>query len=206
MAKEDEYQIDKVIKDSDFLIVGPNNAKAMMNYVDEAIKTGTDYLFDPAFNIIHFSKEDLANAIKSCQILIGNDYEIELIKRQLNWVDKDLFDNDRVVITTLGAKGSRVCKGQEKWEISPAKITGAIDPTGAGDAYRSGFVAGMINGYDLKTCGQMGSVASAYTVEKFGTQTHSFSLKEFSQRYGENFRDKLDLKPNVKVQISNVKT
>ena len=42
-------------------------------------------------------------------------------------------------------------------------------------------------GKDLQICGQMGSVAAAYTVEKYGTQTHQFTLKEFEMRYKDEF-------------------
>jgi len=70
---------------------------------------------------------------------------------------------------------------------------------GAGDAYRAGFVAGYIKfglkrgglkgvtPDDLLVCGQMGSVAAVYTVEKYGTQTHTFTRVEFAKRYRENF-------------------
>ncbi len=61
------------------------------------------------------------------------------------------------------------------------------DTTGAGDAYRSGFVAGYLRGFDLETCGRMGSVAAVYTVEKYGTVTHTYTQKEFIKRYKENF-------------------
>jgi len=63
----------------------------------------------------------------------------------------------------------------------------ASDPTGAGDAYRAGFVSGYLRGFPLDVCGQMGSVTAAYTVEKYGTQTHTFTKKEFIARYKEAY-------------------
>ena len=35
----------------------------------------------------------------------------------------------------------------------------------------------------------MGAVAAAYTVEKYGTVTHSFSFKDFKKRYKQEFRE-----------------
>ncbi len=40
---------------------------------------------------------------------------------------------------------------------------------------------------ELAICGQMGSTAAVYTIEKYGTQTHEFTKKEFMKRYEENF-------------------
>jgi len=77
--------------------------------------------------------------------------------------------------------------------IPPAKVTNTSDPTGAGDAYRGGFLAGYLRGFDLETCGKMGSVGAAYTVEKYGTVTHSFTIDEFSKRYHENYGARLVL-------------
>ena len=63
-----------------------------------------------------------------------------------------------------------------------------VDPTGAGDAYRAGFLAGYVGGKSLRTCGQMGSVAAAYAVEKYGTMEHSYTKKEFERRLSKNFQ------------------
>jgi sugar/nucleoside kinase (ribokinase family) len=110
------------------------------------------------------------------------------------------------LITTLGSQGSLIEQTTHNtstslsaspqpitYNIRSAKPKNTSDPTGAGDAYRAGFLAGFLRGFDLKVCGQMGSVAAAYTVEKYGTQTHKFSVKEFELRYEKNFQEKLNL-------------
>ena len=58
-------------------------------------------------------------------------------------------------------------------------------------AYRAGFLTGYLRGLALDVCGKMGAVAAVYTVEKYGTQTHRFNVKEFSERYKVNFNEKL---------------
>ncbi|KKT46527.1 MAG: Adenosine kinase, partial [Candidatus Gottesmanbacteria bacterium GW2011_GWA2_44_17] len=54
--------------------------------------------------------------------------------------------------------------------------------------------AGYVRGCDLKTCGQMGSVAAVYTVEKYGTVTHTYTKKQFIERYQKNYGTKISLK------------
>ncbi len=68
-----------------------------------------------------------------------------------------------------------------------AKIAGIADPTGAGDAFRGGFVAGLQRGFELEVCGRLGSVAAAYAVEQHGTQVHGYTREAFTARYEENF-------------------
>ncbi len=91
------------------------------------------------------------------------------------------------LITTLAARGSIIETRHDAIGIKRAIPKNETDPTGAGDAYRAGFLAGYLRKYDLQVCGQMGSVAAAYTVEKYGTQTHDFTKREFIARYKENF-------------------
>jgi len=102
--------------------------------------------------------------------------------------DRELVSLARVWVVTLGEKGSRLLvRGRERLEIPPAKAGEVVDPTGAGDAYRSGFVAGLVRGLDLAICGRMGSVAAVYAVESYGTQAHHFTREEFARRYHESF-------------------
>lgn len=170
-----------------FVVVSPNEPEAMTKMVDESIKDKIPFLYDPAFYIPVFDKMTLEKGCRNCLILIGNDYEMAMIKKKINFKQ----DKKQIIITTLGEKGSIIQQGKKKIFISPAKPKNTCDPTGAGDAYRAGFLAGFVKGFDLKTCGQMGSLTAVYTVEKYGTQTHWFTLKDFVRRYRQNYRESL---------------
>ena len=87
-----------------------------------------------------------------------------------------------ILVTTLGAKGSIIETKTERIEIPIAKVKHAVDPTGAGDAYRAGFVAGYLSKKPLDVCGSMGAVAAAYVVGTYGTMNHFYTSSEFSQR------------------------
>lgn len=169
------------------VVIAPNDPKAMIQYAKECQKNHWDYLFDPAFYIPSLSKPDLAMAVSGAKVVIGNDYENTLLERKIA-NGKWRIANSQIQITTLGEKGSVVRQGDKKYKIPAAKVRAVVDPTGAGDAYRAGFVAGYLQGLALKVCGRMGAVCAAYTVEKYGTQTHQFSRKEFKRRYEANFR------------------
>lgn len=176
-----------------FVVISPTDPKAMVSYVTECIKLKLPYLFDPAFQIATFSVSNLKRGIINAAVLIGNDYEISLIEKQLTITHTQLLGMVPVVITTLGAKGSVIEQRDKTCTIRPAKAKNACDPTGAGDAYRAGFLAGYLRGFDLRICGQMGSVAAVYTVEKYGTVTHRYTKKEFIRRYVQNFKTGISL-------------
>jgi adenosine kinase len=188
-----DLPLTKIMTKSDLVVISPTDPKAMVKYVDECQKAGVSYLYDPAFQIATFSAEELKKGIGGAKMLIGNDYEIALIAEKTGLSHEELIMMVPIVITTLGAKGSIIETRNDSIGIKPVKQVKVVDPTGAGDAYRSGFLAGYVRGYDLLTCGQMGSVAAAYTVELYGTVTHDYTKKEFCRRYLENYGQKLIL-------------
>jgi adenosine kinase len=64
-----------------------------------------------------------------------------------------------------------------------------VDPTGVGDAYLGGFLTGFSHALDLEICGQMGTLAATYCLEREGTQGHSYTPKEFVSRFRQHFND-----------------
>ena len=175
----------------DLVIIAANDPIAMKKYVTECKELRLPYLYDPAFQIDTFSLSELEEAVMGAHMLIGNDYEIELILKKLRLNKEKLLKQVSVVVTTLGSKGAlierKTKKGIEEITINPAKPTRVIDPTGAGDAFRAGFLAGLARGFDLQTCGQMGALAAVYTVEKYGTTTHTFTVAQFITRFHKNY-------------------
>ncbi len=180
-------------RESKFVVLAPTEPTAMVKYVEECKQLNMPYLYDPAFQIGNFSKEELIEGISHAKILIGNDYEIALIEEKLDISHEELILMVPILITTLGSKGSIIEQRNDAMHIKPAKPKNMSDPTGAGDAFRSGFLAGYLRGFDLQTCGQMGSVAAVYTVEKYGTQTHEYTMTEFTKRYNENYGTNINL-------------
>lgn len=170
-----------------FVIISPTEPKAMIKFVKECWQNNLPYLFDPGMQLPRLTKRDLQQGIEKAEILIGNDYEISLIKKILNYSERQLLQKVKILITTLAGQGSIIATNKQMFKIKAAKVTGVADPVGAGDAYRAGFIAGYLKDFSLKVCSQMGAVAAAYAVEKYGTTAHQFTKKQFCDRYKENY-------------------
>ena len=130
----------------------------------------------------------LRECARGAKAMLLNDYEFAVFEDKTGYRGDALFELVEFAVVTLGSKGSRILRRDaEPLEIPPAQVEAAVDPTGAGDAFRAGFLAGWMEGRELAVCGRMGSVASAYAVEKYGTQSHAYSRAEFDARYSDNF-------------------
>lgn len=191
IADASKLQLKTVAKKNDFVLIGPNGVEGTMNMVKQCSKLQIPYLFDPGFTLTQINNEDLTFGVKNAHSIIGNDYEINLIKERV--ASFEAITKEKTVITTLGEKGAVIEKQDKKITIKPAKPIQVVDPTGAGDAWRGGFLAGLDRGYDLHVCGQMGAVAAVYAVEHYGTQEHHYTKSQFTKRYKETYNETLVL-------------
>ncbi len=163
------------------VLITPNELKAKEKFIDECIKYRMEFVFDMGFNIPLASKELLLKGIKFAKIIFGNDYEIGLIEKRTGASFASSLKQNQILITTFADKGSEVLTNGKKYKIGICKVK-TIDPTGAGDAYRAGFIYGYLNNFPVKTCGWMGAVTASFAVEVKGTMNLKFNKKEFEKR------------------------
>ena len=91
-------------------------------------------------------------------------------------------------ILILGAPGAG--KGTQ------GKILGTIPRFihfSCGDAFRSGLLYGIANGWDWQTSGQLASVMGGIKIEQPGTQNHAPSKSDIEARYRENYGSEISL-------------
>jgi adenosine kinase len=181
------------IPDPEAVIVGPNAPDAMFRLVRECREAGVPWIFDPAHQLPHMAGSDLVAGARGAWILIGNDYELELIRQRTARSEEGLLDLAQIVVTTLGRHGSRIATRDGCFDIPAAPARAEADPTGAGDAYRAGLAAGLLRGLDVQRAGRMAGLAAAYAVEQVGTIEHSYTWEEFKARYLETFGEPLPL-------------
>lgn len=173
--------------DVEAVIVGPNDPGAMKRLVTEARDRRMRFVFDPAHQLPMMAAEDVTDCTTGAWMVIGNDYELELVQQRCERDIGGLLELAEIVVTTLGRHGSRIATRKDVVEIPPAAAMREADPTGAGDAYRAGLVAGLLRGLDLEVAGRVASLAATYAVEQVGTIEHGYSPDEFSSRFAEAF-------------------
>jgi adenosine kinase len=188
MASAHELSLaDYDFSDLEMAIISPNDPKAMEQYVNECHKYNLPYVFDPGQQTIALTPEQLLAGAKGAKVIIGNDYELELVRSKTGYSPEQLLEFAEMVIITLGENGSQILTRERQVEIPIAHVSDVQDPTGAGDAYRAGIIKGLVRGYSLEEMGRLGALAGAYCVEHHGTMQHRYTPAEFAQRYAESF-------------------
>jgi adenosine kinase len=191
MLKAGQLGLQDTVADPAVVIVGPNAPDAMSRLVAECRSSGTRWVFDPAHQLPHMSPAALETGSRGAWILIGNDYEIELVKQRTDLGDAGLLELAEMVVTTLGREGSTIHTRDGQFFIPPAPVKREADPVGAGDAYRAGLIHGLLSGHGIETSGRIASVAAAYVVEQTGTVEHAYTRSEFAARFEAAYQEEL---------------
>ena len=134
--------------------------------------------------------DEIKQLVEGAAYLFTNEYEAALIEKKTGWSSAEVLERVGVRVTTLGARGSIIeSAGADPIVVEcPAELAKA-DPTGVGDAFRAGFLAGLAWGLSHERCAQIGSLLATYVIETIGTQEYDLAQRAFLERiavaYGE---------------------
>lgn len=178
----------------DLVIVSPNAPDAMMKFPAECRELEIRYLYDPSQQVLRLEGSELARDMEGAHFLFCNDYEFGLISKKTGWSLDQILGHVKFLVITRGKDGADLYSGDETVHIPTVPENEIVDPTGVGDAFRGGFLAGYSRGFDWKLCGEIGSLAAVYCLEQRGPQSHAYTRQEFVERFRKHFDDggKLD--------------
>jgi adenosine kinase len=189
MKHSAEYPVDDCDPADTIAIVAPGNLADMQDHPRRYKAKGIPVIVDPGQNITAFSGDQLTEMLTGATYLVSNDYELQLIENATRLTLVEIVARAGTVITTLGENGSIIRQGATETVIPPCPAADVKDPTGAGDAFRAGFIKGLTLGKTPVEAAKIGSVSAAYAVEHHGTQEHRFTWPEFTARYAAAFGD-----------------
>lgn len=165
-----------------FGIMSANHSNAFLHAQQYFITHAVPYLYDPGMSLTWISDADLKVGIEHAQILVGNDYEIAQMTRRLKTTVADIVQKGIAVVTTLGAEGVRYEDKDHVYTVAGYTVEKIVDPTGAGDAWRGGFVAARLEGCDVVESLKIANALASFAVENPGTANHRPGKKEIEKR------------------------
>lgn len=188
-----QQHIGEVKPPPDLVVVSPNDPLAMKNFTAECRRLGLPYLYDPSQQVLRLEGGELARDMEGARFMFVNEYEFELLSRKTGLSLASILQKVEVLVITRGADGSSIYTDGQEYHIPVVPPERIVDPTGVGDAYRAGFLAGYARGWNWELCGQMGALAATYCLEQRGPQSHYYTRAEFVQRFRQHFKDEGEL-------------
>ncbi len=166
-------------------VVSPHDPAGMRRQVAECERFGLRLMYDVGQQVTNLDADDLRAGVDAAEVLILNDYEMGVLAEKIGRSPEKIKAKVPVVVTTLGKDGSVVegAKVPQPVRAGVVKPRHVADPTGAGDAYRAGWLYGWRRSLDWLVCAQLGATCAAYAIETVGTQSHGFTLADVAGRY-----------------------
>ena len=172
----------------DLVVVGPNDPEAMVRHTDECRDRGIPFVADPSQQLARMGRDEIRQLVDGASYLFTNEYEAALTEQKTGWSSDEILERVSTRITTHGAKGAVVeRKGEEPVRVACPQEKSKTDPTGVGDAFRAGFLAGVAWGLPYGRCAEVGSLLATHVIETVGTQEYELGRRHFLERLGEAY-------------------
>jgi adenosine kinase len=175
----------------DLVLIGASEPGAMLRHTQECREIGLKFAADPSQQLARIlGGEQVRELVDGAEYLFGNEYEEALIERKSGWTAAQILARVGVRVTTLGPGGARVEQaGQPPLTVPAVPDAQPVDPTGSGDAFRSGFLAALAWGLSLQRCAQLGNLIAVHALEATGPQEYNLKpgplVERFAVAYGE---------------------
>jgi adenosine kinase len=173
---------------TDLVVVGPSDPVAMQRHTQECRDRGYPFAADPSQQLAWLGGDDIKQLVEGATYLFTNTYERGLLEHKTGWSEEDILSRVDVSVMTRGAKGVTVQRpGEPVISVTPPQELAKADPTGVGDAFRAGFLAGVQWGMTDERAAQLGCMLATLVIESVGTQEHSFEPETFMERFSEAY-------------------
>ncbi len=173
----------------DLVLVSPNDPEAMVRHTQECRQRGIPFAADPSQQLAWSDGPMIRRLVDGAAYLFSNDYEAALISQKTGWTDDEVLARVGTRITTHGKDGIVITSKDADPVRVPVVATDAVeDPTGVGDAFRAGYLAGTAWGMGPERSAQVGALLATHVLETVGTQEYELRraavLERFATAYG----------------------
>ncbi|HEV3360093.1 MAG TPA: carbohydrate kinase family protein [Pseudonocardiaceae bacterium] len=172
----------------DLVVISPDDPDGMTRHAEECRQRGYEFAADPSQQIARMEGDTLREFVSGARFLFSNDYEWQLLLRKTGLSEDEVLSMVGMRITTLGEKGVEIVgRDQPNIHVTAVPELRKADPTGVGDGFRAGFVAGLSAGLGLERSAQLGSMVAVLVLETVGTQEWEFDRETAISRISDAF-------------------
>ncbi|POX52036.1 carbohydrate kinase family protein [Streptomyces sp. Ru71] len=167
----------------DLVLVGADAPEAMLRHTDAAHRAGIPVAADPSQQLARLEGPQVRRLVDRARLLFTNEYEAALLRERTGWSERDILGRVGTWIVTRGAEGVSLSRcGQPRLDVPAVPTDRIADPTGGGDAFRSGFLAGLAWGWPHERAARLGCALASVVLESVGTQEYKLLAADLVER------------------------
>jgi adenosine kinase len=167
----------------DLVVVGPDDPRAMLRHTEECRRHGIPFAADPSQQLARLEAEETRRLVSGSRLLFTNEYEAALLLERTGWTEEQVLRHTGAWVVTRGAEGVDIVRaGRERLHVPAVPTAAPVDPTGVGDAFRAGFLAGTARGLTPERAAGLGCALATVVLETVGTQEYALSPADLLRR------------------------
>jgi adenosine kinase len=184
MSEDIHLDLSDLAGNTDLVLIGASDPEAMFRFTAQCTELGLPFAADTSWQLARMDGPQVRELVGGAAYLFSNEYEAELIEHKSGWTTADLTGQVGIRVTTLGSSGARVERaGEPPVVVGPIPDVTPREPTGAGDAFRSGFLAAVAWGLSLERAAQLGNMIAVHALETTGTQEYELKPGNLAERF-----------------------
>ena len=172
-------------------ILAPDSRDGMLQHAEQFHDLRIPFIFDPGQAMSVFNGDELRHFIELADYVAVNDYEARILEERTGEPISKLTERVKAFFVTKGAEGSVIYADGQQIFIPSVKENRRVDPTGCGDAYRSGLLYGIERNWAWERVGRLANTIGSLKIEFRGPQGHQPTRDEIASRYQAAFDEAL---------------
>jgi adenosine kinase len=183
MSEDAEIDLADLAGRADLVLIGASDPEAMFRFTARCRELSLPFAADTSWQLARMDGDQVRDVVTGAAYLFSNEYEAGLIEHKTGWTPEQVAAQVGIRVTTLGSAGARIDRaGREPVMVGPVPGVEPAEPTGAGDAFRSGFLAAAAWGLSLERAAQLGNMLAVHALETTGTQEYELKPAQLAER------------------------
>lgn len=172
-------------------ILAPDSRDGMLQHAEQFHDAKIPFIFDPGQAMSVFKGYELKHFIELADYVAVNDYEARVLEERIGEPIAKLTERVKAFFVTKGAEGSVIYADGQQISVPSVREERRVDPTGCGDAYRSGLLYGIERGWSWEKTGRLANTMGSIKIEHRGPQGHHPKRAEIEARFATAFDEPL---------------
>jgi adenosine kinase len=165
------------------VVIGAGDPAALQLYSRYCRTAGIPVAADFSQQVAFLDGDAMRPLIDGAAYLFSNEYEEAVIEQKTGWTAAEIADRVGTRVVTLGAAGAKVERdGEEPVLVGAVPDARFVEPTGAGDAFRSGFLAATSWGLPVERAIELGNLLAVHVLETIGPQEYELKAATLAER------------------------
>lgn len=193
MSESGEIDLQSVVDrvgQLDLVVIAASDPRGMLKHTQECRDCGLEFAADVSQQLAIMPGSEVRELVEGAKFLFTNEYERSLLLKHTEWSVDEVHDRVGSWITTYGDKGVRI-EGNDHEPVVVDAVPGVkeVEPTGVGDAFRTGFLWGLSSRLSYERAAQAGCALASIVLEAVGPQEYTLDAAEFIDRVARAYGD-----------------